>query len=203
MKVSVVMASYLGDYPKAAKNRDKKIIRAVDSVLNQTYKDVELVIVADGCQKTVDIIKGSYSGNEKINGYLIKKCPVWSGVPRNTGIDKAEGEWICYLDIDDYLAPGHIATLVKQIRASDDWVFFDDKIISRDGQSIKNRACNLSLGRCGTSNVLHKKIAKWDVKGTYAHDWIFIKNLVSASRNNRKILGGEYVVCHIPGRLDV
>ena len=171
--------------------------------MNQTYPDVELVIVADGCNKTVDIIKSAYSGNDKVSGYLINKCRVWSGVPRNTGIDKAEGEWICYLDIDDYFAPGHIAGLVKQIKPSDDWLFFDDKVISKDGTRLANRACNLSMGRCGTSNVLHKKIAKWDVKGSYAHDWRFIKSLIAASRKNRKILGGEYVVCHIPGRLDV
>ena len=46
--ISVVMASYLGEYKSAAKNRDIKIRRAVESVLSQTVP-VELVVVADGC----------------------------------------------------------------------------------------------------------------------------------------------------------
>ena len=42
------MASYLGDYEGAAKDRDSKFIRAVDSYIKQNIKDVELIIVADG-----------------------------------------------------------------------------------------------------------------------------------------------------------
>jgi len=202
MKVSVIMASYLGDYRRAAKNRDQKIIRAVDSVLNQSYKNIELVIIADGCQKTVDIIKNAYLYNEKIKGYLIAKQPVWSGVPRNTGIEKAEGEWICYLDIDDYFGKDHIKDIAAHIKPSDDWLWFDDMLIRRNGEGILNRSCNLSMGKCGTSNIIHRKIAKWDVKGSYAHDWRFIKNLITASGNNRKIVAGQYVVCHIPGKVD-
>jgi len=201
MKISIVMASYLGNYPKAAKNRDKKILRAVDSVLAQTYKDIELIIIADGCQKTVDIIKNSYLYNDKIKGYLIEKQKKWSGVPRNTGIRKATGEWICYLDVDDYFKPGHIAGIAKNITSKDDWLWFDDWIVNREGK-LRRRPCALSMGKCGTSNVIHRKIALWDEKGSYAHDWRFIRNLRAASRNNRKIMAGEYVVCHIPGRVD-
>lgn len=199
MKVSVVMASYLGEYRRAAKNRDKKILRAIDSVLNQTYENIELVVVADGCQKTVDIVKNSYLC-DNVKGYLISKQPLWSGVPRNTGIEKATGEWICYLDVDDYFQKKHIENIVKEIKG-EDWVWFDDLVATTTGKT-RRRQCSLTMGRCGTSNLLHKKIAKWDIKGTYAHDWRFIKNLQRASRNYRKVLAGEYVVCHIPGRID-
>ena len=201
MKVSIVMASYLGDYPKAAKHRDKKILRAIDSVMNQTYKNIECIVVADGCDKTVDIVKNSYLYSDKVKGYKIEKQTRWSGVPRNTGIYKATGEWICYLDVDDYFKPGHVAGIVKQIASTDDWLFFDDWVANREGK-LRRRPCALSMGKCGTSNIIHRKIALWNEKGSYAHDWQFIKNLRAASRNHRKIVAGEYVVCHIPGRLD-
>ena len=45
LKVSVVMASFLGEYSGAAKNRDKKFLRAVKSFKNQTYDNKELIIV--------------------------------------------------------------------------------------------------------------------------------------------------------------
>jgi glycosyltransferase involved in cell wall biosynthesis len=54
-KASVIMASFLGDYPNAASNRDKKLIRAVNSFINQSYENKELVIVSDGCTKTYEI----------------------------------------------------------------------------------------------------------------------------------------------------
>ena len=202
MKVSVVMASYLGQYRKAARNRDKKIVRAIDSVLNQSHKDVELIVVADGCQKTVEILKANYTGDPRVKGYLIPKQSLWSGVPRNTGIEKAEGEWICYLDVDDYLGENHIKGIVDNIKPGDDWLFFDDLVISKDAKKTTVRYCSMNMGKCGTSNIIHKKIAKWDERGSYAHDWRFIKNLQRASRNYRRVVAGEYVVCHIPGRVD-
>ena len=201
MKVSIIMASYLGEYKGAAKDRDKKIIRAIDSVLNQTYKDIELIIIADGCEKTVNIVKNSYLYNEKVKGYKIAKQQKWSGVPRNTGIQQATGEWILYLDVDDYLKPTHVEKIMSQVREGDKWVWFDDMVVNREGK-VRKRPCILSLGKCGTSNIAHRKIALWDEKGTYAHDWRFIKNLYAVQRKPRKILAGEYVVCHIPGRID-
>ena len=55
--ISIIMPSYLGAYKHAAKDRDKKIVRAIYSVCRQTYKDWELVVIADGCNKTVDIVQ--------------------------------------------------------------------------------------------------------------------------------------------------
>lgn len=195
------MASYLGEYRGAARNRDKKIIRAINSVLDQTYKDIELIIVSDGCNKTVEIVKNSYLYNDKVFGYQIPKQVKWSGVPRNTGIQKATGEWILYLDVDDYLLSTHVEKIMSKVKTDDSWVWFDDMIATHEGK-VKKRACILSLGKCGTSNIAHRKIALWDEKGTYAHDWRFIKNLYAVHRKPRKILAGEYVVCHIPGRID-
>jgi len=197
--ISIVMASYLGEYRRAAKNRDKKILRAIDSVLAQTYKDVEIIVVADGCKKTVDIVKNSYLSDGRVRGLLIPKQKLWSGVPRNTGIDAARGEWVMYIDVDDYYEPDHVEKVVKQLNG--DWVWFDDKIATREGKT-KLRRCALQMGKCGTSNVAHRKIAKWDEKGSYAHDWRFIKNLQAASRKYRKVVASGYVVCHIPGRVD-
>lgn len=195
--ISVIMASYLGEYKLAAKNRDKKIHRAVESVLNQTIP-VELVVVSDGCQKTVDILTKDYPG--KFSGYMIGKQLLWSGIPRNTGIDKAKGDIICYLDVDDYLDNNHCEKILTSF-GSNDWVWFDDWVFSR---GWKQRKCNVEQrGFCGTSNIAHKKVQIWPVKGNYSHDWQALQNLKNWSKNYKYIGHCGYRVAHIPGRADV
>jgi glycosyltransferase involved in cell wall biosynthesis len=60
-KVSVIMASYLGDYPGRATNPEQKFIRAVKSFLTQTYENKELIIVADGCDTTERLYQYNFS----------------------------------------------------------------------------------------------------------------------------------------------
>ena len=55
--ISIIMPSYLGAYRKSAKDREVKLRRAVKSVIHQEYDDWELIIVADVCERTVEIIK--------------------------------------------------------------------------------------------------------------------------------------------------
>ncbi len=196
--ISVVMASYLGEYKQAAKNRDKKIRRAVDSVLAQTIP-VELVVIADGCQKTVDIMTKNYAN--LFSGYLINHKTLWAGTPRNTGIDKAKGDIICYLDIDDMFLPDHCEKIEKNF-GKNDWVWFDDWVHSTSGW--KQRKCDVNKrGMCGTSNVAHKKFKIWPEKGSYAHDFVALQNLKNWSKNYKYIGHGGYKVCHVPGRYDV
>lgn len=193
------MASYLGNYKGAALNREAKIVRAIQSILDQTIK-VEPVIVADGCQKTVEIINKNFAG--KVNGFLIGKQSTWSGVPRNTGIEMAQGDIICYLDVDDFLEKDHCEKIERNFKG--DWVWFDDIVYNRHLKQWKARKCDVNTkGLCGTSNVAHRKITTWPVIGGYAHDWVFIQNLKNASKNYKYIGHGGYKVGHVPGRYDV
>jgi len=194
--ISVVMPSYLGDYKRAARDRENKIRRAVESVLSQTIP-VELVVISDGCQKTVDLLNKHYEG--RFNGYMIGKQTIWSGVPRNMGIEKAKGEIICYLDTDDWIEKDHCEKIVNNFKG--DWVWFNDKIWH---SGWIQRKCDVNKrGLCGTSNIAHKKIALWPPKGGYAHDWAFIENLKRTSKDFHYIGDGGYLVGHVPGRYDI
>ncbi len=195
--ISVVIPSFLGDYPGAAKNRDQKIIRAVSSVLNQSFEDFEVIVIADGCNRTVKVME--QVEDERVSTYLIPKSKTWSGAPRNAGIEVAEGEWIVYLDIDDLYGENHLKNISEQL-GSYDWVWYDDIRYSPKQNQWYENPCDITqIGRHGTSNVCHKKDlpVKWDYVG-YAHDYYFVLQL----RNNgnfAKIKNAEYYVCHIPG----
>ena len=197
--ISVIMASYLGAYQHAAKDRENKIRRAIDSVLNQTIK-TELVVVADGCQGTVDIINKNYTG--QLNGYLLPKQKKWSGNIRNTGIQKAGGDIICYLDIDDVLEKWH-CEFVESRFLGNDWIWFDD-IVYLKRRGWMQRKCNVNKrGFCGTSNIAHKKVEIWPVNGSYAHDWVAIQFLKKWSNKYKYTGHGGYKVMHVPGRYDM
>lgn len=83
-------------------NREKEIVRAVKSCINQSFKNFEIVIVDDASSdRSVQVVKNMK--DQRINLVCHEQnkgvCPA-----RNTGIKQAKGEWILLLDSDDELA---------------------------------------------------------------------------------------------------
>lgn len=199
MKFSVIMQSYLGPYKGAAMDREKKIVRAVESVIKQTLQSFELIIVADGCEKTFDLISDKFKGNPKISVYLITKQEYWSGVPRTFGGMMAKGDRIIYLDIDDFYGPNHLESIDRQFGGYD-WVFYNDWIYDPRKNKFKQRPCNIArIGYNGTSNICFKRSLNvtWDFVG-YAHDYHFNQSLIKRSKKFGKIMDTGYYVCHLP-----
>ena len=89
--VSIVIANY---------NKEKYIKKCIDSVLNQTYKNYEIIIVDDAStDRCVSIIKKIK--NDKIK-LIINKKNMGIAYSRNRGIKLAKGKYLCFLDSDDY-----------------------------------------------------------------------------------------------------
>lgn len=105
-KISIVIPLY---------NKGPYIKTSIDSVLNQTYDDYELVIVDDGStDNSVEVIKNSYT-SEKIR--IIQKENGGPSSARNRGVQEARGEWIVFLDADDLLLPkalSYFSSLIKK-----------------------------------------------------------------------------------------
>lgn len=87
-KVSVIIPTY---------NRSELAKEAIDSVLNQTFKDFELLIVDDGSTDDTKTVVSQYGS--KLSYYLIGHKGV--SAARNFGIEKSCGEYITFLDSDD------------------------------------------------------------------------------------------------------
>lgn len=198
MKFSVILPCYLGFYQQAGKDRELKLLRAIESVLRQNA-DFELIVIADGCEQTINLVKANYTPKEVRLIDLPKQKP-FSGVVRNTGIDYAKGDWICYLDSDDVFGGDHLSILEGQINGHD-WIFFNDLIWT--GKEFQERTCQIKPYMCGTSNVAHKKVmlSRWDKRNDYGKDdWNFITKLQKESTNWKKTDCASYCVCHIPGK---
>ena len=94
-------------------NRANLIGKAIQSVLDQTHRDFELIVVDDGStDNTEAVVKGF--GDERIRYIRLDKNSGTSAVPRNTGIKAAEGEYIAGHDDDDIWLP---RKLEKQVKA--------------------------------------------------------------------------------------
>lgn len=91
-------------------NRETTIIRAVDSVINQTYKNIEIIIIDDASKdNTVDLLRSKYS--DQIILIALQKNEGGANC-RNIGVKHSNGELICFLDSDDMWLP---TKLQKQI----------------------------------------------------------------------------------------
>jgi glycosyltransferase involved in cell wall biosynthesis len=214
--ISVIMPSYLGDYPGAAADREKKFRRAVRSFYTQAIpKHIELVIVSDGCDKTIEIVENEFSrflsdteSSMLRSVQLIKlnKQSPFSGAVRNVGIQAAKANIICYLDTDDVFMPRHLDTIAEEFNGFD-WVYWNDCVAASEnfllGDTVM-RGVSLGEGTIGTSNVAHQKNLPAVWGDGYGHDWRFIQQLMILSGRYKFIPNdNNYVVCHVPGRIDV
>lgn len=90
------------------------ISKTVESVLQQTYSNYQIVIVNDGStDNTVDVIAKKFGNNLNIKVITTPNGGVSKA--RNIGIEYAEGEYLCFLDSDDKLEPTFLETLVEKI----------------------------------------------------------------------------------------
>lgn len=205
------MPVYLGEYEGCASNREEKFARAMQSVFNSSYKNVELVINIDGNEddykKTMDVIKSVKlpieEGFSRTSEWNSIKEPLFSGKLRTRSILLSSGDIIVYLDSDDMFGVKHIEMIVSQMESEKlDWCYFNDFI--RTEQGLKIREVELEHGLSGTSSIAHVRnnCPTWEGCNGYGHDWMFIEKLMKWSDNYDKIYGTSYMVCHIPEMTD-
>tara|TARA_A200000159_G_C7324179_1_gene340189 strand:- start:347 stop:1117 length:771 start_codon:yes stop_codon:yes gene_type:complete len=128
MKISIIMQSYLADYPGSRTEPESKFLRAVYSVISQTARNWELVIISDGCTITESLYKKYFSDYSNIiferldrhAGSFMQKDDASvkyriPGSPWGRGVELSTGDWITYFGSDDFLLRGAISTLSSSI----------------------------------------------------------------------------------------
>ena len=94
-------------------NGENVIRRAIENVIMQTYDDWELIVVNDGSSDSTGNILSGYKENEKITIITKKNGGVSSA--RNAGIEKAKGEYIAFIDVDDIIEEKYLEQLSKGV----------------------------------------------------------------------------------------
>jgi glycosyltransferase involved in cell wall biosynthesis len=115
-KVSIIIPVY---------NVEKFLSVCIESVINQTYKNIEILLVNDGSTDSSNNICLDYKNKDSRIQLINQQNQGLSGA-RNTGIQNATGEYICFLDSDDWIALETIEkSLSIAISSNSDIVFWD------------------------------------------------------------------------------
>ncbi len=129
-KVSVIIPAY---------NVERFIGECVNSVRNQTYKNLEIIVVDDGSSDaTLDICQKLADEDERIK--LVRNNHGGVSRARNAGLDNATGDYIVSVDSDDIILPDMIETLYnKHIETGADVVACGCRFITEDGEPMYDK----------------------------------------------------------------
>ena len=110
-KVSVIIPAY---------NSERFLDRTIRSVINQTYKNWELLVVDDGStDNTKEIIKSWGQKDERIRGIFLEQNSGAPAHPKNVGIQNSKGKYIAFLDHDDEWLPTKLEKQIELFEESD------------------------------------------------------------------------------------
>ena len=107
-KISIIVPVY---------NVSQYITKCLDSIYGQTYKNIELILVDDcGSDDSMTIVQDYLASHVSIDAHIIShKKNRGLSAGRNSGMEKASGEYVYFLDSDDYITSDCIEALVKPL----------------------------------------------------------------------------------------
>ncbi|MEH2309163.1 glycosyltransferase family 2 protein [Nostoc sp.] len=121
-KVSVIIPAY---------NTEAYIAKAIQSALEQTLNDIEVIIVDDGSSdKTVEVAKSFTDQRLKV---IVNQQNLGVSAARNRAIKAAQGEWVAVLDSDDWYAPERLEKLLLLAAKTNADIIADDLYLIHDG----------------------------------------------------------------------
>lgn len=187
--VSIIIPAY---------NAEKVILRCLNSCIRQSYRNIEIIVVDDGSiDNTIDQCKQIKDSRLKI----ILKQNAGVSEARNTGIEAAKGEYIFFLDADDYLEKNCCATMVSAMSKEVDLVVCgyyrvstndkkeifcsqEKKIFGKDkkNEAIKYLKDVNGLFTCWNKLYRKEKIqSTFDPQMSFAEDSVFVFDYIAIS----------------------
>jgi len=170
-------------------NVEQYLPKCLDSLVNQTYADIEIICVNDGSpDNSLQILKKYASKDERIK--IINQENQGVSIARNVGINNATGDYILFVDADDWIETNTCNILNKNIEKNNlDLIIFNAYI-------AKNNQCNLGF-RCNQESIMYSSMWSICYKREFlnqnnirfpqnikiAEDHVFRLNALSCSKN--------------------
>ena len=183
-------------------NAEKYLHRCIDSVLAQTYKDFELLLIDDGSKDSSGAICDEYAAKDtRVRVFHKENGGVSSA--RNLGLDNAQGEWITFVDSDDYIEENFLESFEGNLDAD---LVVGNMIICEAGKSPSDIDAHIVPGKyCPIQSVLKGNLTKtvfcapwgklfrndgirdlrFDVGMTICEDTKFVYNYIAKAKDMR------------------
>ena len=192
--ISVVMPAY---------NAEKYIPEAIESVINQTFTDLELVIVDDcSSDATFEIAQGYGEHDSRIRVFQLEKNTGSAYLPRKKAIELSLSEWIVSLDADDFLENNDLKKLYdRQKDTGADVVLHQLVSISENGKDVLSWKCpssdfdfNVVLSGKEACSLT---IGEWVINGNGLFNRKLYEKVFSQSQFENKGMNGDELLTRL------
>lgn len=164
-------------------NVEKYLPHCLNSILQQTVADFELLLVDDGSTDHSGQICDDYAKNDT-RIQVIHKQNEGVSKARNIALDKAQGKYICFVDSDDWIETSYLSTIMQQIEDYD-ILFFGCSFEYSDGNAqqliFREQRTHDILGKENCMFNLRNNILKHNVFG-YTWNKVFRTNIIKTSQ---------------------
>lgn len=207
-------------------NCEKYIERCLDSILSQTYKNIEILLIDDGSIDNGLKICKKYSDKDKrIRIFSISNHGV--SYARNIGIENAKGKYLLFIDADDFLLNRNsLNDIQRNIGENDDVIAFNYKILNEENKVFKknNLESKSLLYKSGfdyidsvleknpnmfwyiwkyayNKSIIDKYKILFPIDINYHEDLYFVNNVLIHSSNVKNV--NLYVYCYVKHRQSI
>lgn len=164
-------------------NRSTVVLRAINSVLNQTYKNFELIVVDDGSTDDTELQLQTLIADNSIQ--FFKKANGGVASARNFGVSKARGSWFAFLDSDDEWLPHKLQEQMTFLKDKTHLsIVYGEEIWMRNGVRVNQKK-------------IHQKFGGWIFEKCIEQCFIAPSSVLIAKKLFEEIKGFDenFVVC--------
>lgn len=174
-------------------NSEHHILKCIKSVLTQSYRDFELICIDDGStDNTYTVVEDVASKDERVK--LVKQDNMGASIARNTGLKLATGNYIMFIDSDDWLAKGALSKLIDYVTSGDFdaliWPYMKVYDNSTSAQNIFDENRIFKTKKC-VQNAIHRRLF-----GPIESELKFPQSLDSLSTVHCKLYKAELINFH-------
>lgn len=163
-------------------NVGKYLRQALDSIISQTYKKIEVILVDDGSTDESSKIVDQYANKfSNFRVFHLKKGGVAEA--RNFGLKQSRGEYIYFMDPDDWIESNLFEVAISSInKDGTDAFLMNFSFVNEDGNYIKkNRNVRISVNPVSLSQTILKEILLNNIQG-YVWQFVIKKKIIANSK---------------------
>lgn len=164
--ISIIVPAY---------NVENELGRCISSLLNQTYKNIEIIIVNDGSIDNTGLIADSLKNDNPNRIKVIHQVNKGLSGARNTGINVAKGEYISFIDSDDFVSSNMLYEMIFAMQSTQSDIAVCGRIDEYSNRSLE-RFCMNSMTTLSPEETM-KRILLWDKLDIAAWDKLYKRSL--------------------------